>query len=49
MGSRWIYNGIATKMLFELGLHRKFIKVKMDKEVEKMRNEAFWMTFISEK
>jgi hypothetical protein len=46
-----MYNGIATKMLLELGLHRRFrnLKIKMDKEVEKMRNEAFWMTFISEK
>ncbi|KAG9296762.1 hypothetical protein G9A89_001395 [Geosiphon pyriformis] len=48
--SEWMYNGIATKMLFELGLHRtmKNIKIKMVKEVARMRNEAFWMTFISE-
>jgi len=38
-------------MLFELGLHRKIKnpKIKVPKEVEQLRNEAFWMCFISEK
>ncbi len=48
MGASWMYSGIATKMLFELGLHRKF-KNKLHGEVERLRNEAFWMCFISEK
>ncbi|CAG8613862.1 12258_t:CDS:2 [Funneliformis caledonium] len=47
MGANWMYSGIATKMLFELGLHRKF-KDKIREEVEQLRNEAFWMCFISE-
>ncbi|CAG8593112.1 11225_t:CDS:2 [Gigaspora margarita] len=48
-GTAWTYHGIATKMLLELGLHRKCRNLifKMD-EVERLRNEAFWMTFISE-
>ncbi|CAG8510027.1 19725_t:CDS:2 [Racocetra persica] len=48
-GAAWSYHGIATKMLFELGLHRKYknLVFKME-EVERLRNEAFWMTFISE-
>ncbi|CAG8730436.1 1815_t:CDS:2, partial [Dentiscutata erythropus] len=48
-GTAWTYHGIATKMLIELGLHRKCrnLILKMD-EVERLRNEAFWMTFISE-
>ncbi|CAG8691007.1 13646_t:CDS:2, partial [Ambispora leptoticha] len=46
----WMYNGIATKMLFELGLHRKMknVKIRMVNEVARLRNEAFWITFISE-
>ncbi|CAG8558148.1 7803_t:CDS:10 [Ambispora gerdemannii] len=46
----WMYNGIATKMLFELGLHRKMknVKIKLVNEVARLRNEAFWITFISE-
>nr|CAG8488052.1 532_t:CDS:2 [Entrophospora candida] len=49
-GAGWMYNGIATKMVFELGLHRKpkNLKIKMEKDVEMLRNEAFWVTFISE-
>ncbi|CAI2190509.1 6853_t:CDS:10 [Funneliformis geosporum] len=42
-GANWMYSGIATKMLFELGLHRKF-KNKIRVEVEQLRNEAFWMS-----
>ncbi|GBB96123.1 hypothetical protein RclHR1_02690008 [Rhizophagus clarus] len=50
IGASWMYSGIATKMLFELGLHRKIknLKIKINKEVEQSRNEAFWMCFISE-
>ena len=46
-----MYNGIGTKMLFELGLHRKIRNVtpKIGKDIERLRDEAFWMTFISEK
>jgi hypothetical protein len=46
-----MYNGIGTKMLFELGLHRRIknIKPEISKDVEKLRDEAFWMIFISEK
>ncbi|CAG8457012.1 9267_t:CDS:2 [Scutellospora calospora] len=53
-GTAWSYHGIATKMLFELGLHRKYeslkpnLKIKMNEDVERLRNDAFWMTFISE-
>ncbi|RIA87711.1 hypothetical protein C1645_273144 [Glomus cerebriforme] len=50
IGASWMYSGIATKMLFELGLHRrlKIPNIKIHKEVEQLRNEAFWMCFISE-
>jgi len=49
MGSKWMYNGIASKMVFELGLHKKFENVQMSREINQIRNEAFWMTFVSEK
>ncbi|CAG8743052.1 15322_t:CDS:2, partial [Acaulospora morrowiae] len=50
VGSNWMYNGIASKMLLELGLHRKFknLKKPINEKVEQLRNLAFWITFISE-
>ena len=49
MGSAWIFNGMATKMSFELGLHRKIKNDQVQNtEVKEMRDMAFWGCFISE-
>ncbi|GES77488.1 fungal-specific transcription factor domain-containing protein [Rhizophagus clarus] len=49
MGSAWIFHGMASKMTFELGLHRKIKnqQIKMN-EVKEMRDMAFWGCFIAE-
>ena len=50
MGSAWIFHGMASKMAFELGLHRKIKnqQMKMNEEVKEMRDMAFWGCFIAE-
>ncbi|CAI2170140.1 14363_t:CDS:10 [Funneliformis geosporum] len=44
MGSAWIFHGMASKMTFELGLHRKIKnqQIKMNDDVKEMRDMAFW-------
>lgn len=49
MGSAWIFYGMATKMSFELGLHRKIKNDEIQNtEVKEMRDMAFWGCFIGE-
>ncbi|CAB4409088.1 unnamed protein product [Rhizophagus irregularis] len=50
MGSAWIFHGMASKMTFELGLHRKIKnqQINMNDEVKEMRDMAFWGCFIAE-
>ncbi|CAG8475411.1 5165_t:CDS:10 [Paraglomus occultum] len=48
MGSAWIFLGMASKMAFELGLHRKIKSPQMTPEVKEMRDMAFWGCFVSE-
>jgi hypothetical protein len=48
MGSAWIFNGMASKMTFELGLHRKIKHIQMNPEVKEMRDMAFWGCFMAE-
>ncbi|CAG8626407.1 8342_t:CDS:2 [Cetraspora pellucida] len=47
-GIVWIYNGIVSKMLFELGLHRKVKSDQISDEVKEMRDMAFWGFLASE-
>ena len=49
MGSAWIFNGMATKMSFELGLHRKIKNDQVQNtEIKEMRDMAFWGCFVGE-
>ncbi|CAJ0843050.1 17381_t:CDS:10 [Entrophospora sp. SA101] len=49
MGSAWIFYGMATKMSFELGLHRKIKNDQVQNtEVKELRDMAFWGCFIGE-
>jgi len=48
MGSAWIFLGMASKMAFELGLHRKIKSPQMTPEVKEMRDMAFWGCFVAE-
>ncbi|CAG8743147.1 32202_t:CDS:10 [Gigaspora margarita] len=47
-GTVWILNGIVSKMIYELGLHRKVKNNQISDEVKELRDMAFWGFFASE-
>ncbi|CAG8779428.1 21685_t:CDS:2, partial [Gigaspora rosea] len=47
-GTVWILNGIVSKMIYELGLHRKVKNNQISEEVKELRDMAFWGFFASE-
>ncbi|CAG8572559.1 28063_t:CDS:10 [Dentiscutata erythropus] len=47
-GTVWILNGIVSKMIYELGLHRKVKHNLISDEVKELRDMAFWGFFASE-